>query len=149
MEDFIILVYNQYLIQVVTQLETNDSTSAYEFTSIQTLFLFVLHKYPSITGSDIVSKIEKEIGNDWIKSSGTTYKILKKLLSAGCIEETTQKTNLTDGRKKTYKLTACGTSFVQQQADRMLRLVGFLNDCCPEFTSSYTITKVCDSDKCC
>lgn len=133
---------------MVTQLETNDSNSTYDFTSIQTLFLFVLHKYPSITGSEIISKIEREIGNDWIKSSGTTYKILKKLLCAGCIEETTQDTNLSDGRKKTYKLTTCGTAFVQQQADRMLRLVGFLNDCCPEFTTSYKITRVCDTDCC-
>ena len=81
----------------MSQLEENIP-SVSDFTSIQTLFLFVLHKHPSMTGSEIVEVIEKEIGKDWVPSPGTTYKILKKLVREGCIEETTDELNLLDGR---------------------------------------------------
>ena len=126
----------------------NNSINITEYTSIQTLFLFVLHKHPSITGSQIVEVIEKEIGKDWVPTAGAIYKILKKLVKDGCIEETTSELNLSDGRKKTYKLTACGLSFVKKQSDRMLRLVAFLYDCCPEYTDDFKIVKVCKTDCC-
>lgn len=123
-----------------------------DFTSIQTLFLFVLHKYPSLTGTEIVGIIEKEIGKDWVPSPGAIYKILKKLLKDGCIEETTDLTKLSEDQKRPYKrtymLTSCGMKFVREQTDRMLRLVGFLYDCCPEYTDSYVVTKVCKTDNC-
>lgn len=127
----------------------NDVT---DLTSVQTIFLFVLHKYPSLTGTEIKEKIEKNIGSDWVPSDGAIYKILKKLLKEGCITETTDLTNLSDDQKRPYKrtymLTSGGINFVKKQSDRMLRLVGFLYDCCPEYTSSYVITKVCETDKC-
>ena len=114
---------------MVEIIQETSSINITEYTSIQTLFLFVLHKHPSITGSQIVEVIEKEIGKDWVPSVGAIYKILKKLVKDGCIEETTNELNLSDGRKKTYKLTEGGISFVKQQSDRMFRLVAFLYYC--------------------
>lgn len=119
-----------------------------ELTSIQTIFLFVLHRHPNSTGTDIVSIIEKEIGKDWIPTPGATYKILSRLHSAGCIIETTDLNNSTDGRKRTYELSQCGYDFVKQQSDRMLRLVGFLYDCCPQYSTTYKIIRVTDNDCC-
>ena len=130
------------------QIEESSIPSVTEFTSIQTIFLFVLHRHPSITGSEIVNVIEKEIGKDWVPTPGAIYKVLKKLVKEGCIEETTDELNLSDGRKKTYKLTDCGVDFVRKQSDRMLRLVTFLNDCCPEYTGTFKIVKICKTDDC-
>ncbi len=131
----------------MNQLEENDMPNVSEFTSIQTLFLFVLHKHPSMTGSEIVSMIESEIGKDWVPTAGATYKILKRLLKLGCIIETTETGN-TDGRKRTYELSSCGRAFVKDQTERMLRLVGFFYDCCPEYATDYQIIKVCKPGDC-
>ena len=133
---------------MLEQSQEKNTINITEYTSIQTLFLFVLHKHPSITGSQIVEVIEKEIGKDWVPTAGAIYKILKKLVKDGCIEETTSELNLPDGRKKTYKLTTGGVSFVKQQSDRMLRLVAFLYDCCPEYSDDFKIVKVCKTDCC-
>ena len=129
-------------------IQENNSINITEYTSIQTIFLFVLHKHPSITGSQIVEVIENVFGKDWVPTAGTIYKILKKLDKDGCIDENTSELNLPDGRKKTYKLTSCGFSFVKQQSDRMLRLVAFLYDCCPEYSDDFKIVKVCKTDCC-
>lgn len=133
---------------MTAEVETKKKIKITDLTSIQTIFLFVLHKYPSITGKEIVEVIEREIGSDWTPTTGTIYKILSRLSEAGCIEETTQDTNPSDGRKRTYQLSSCGTDFVKQQSDRMLRLVGFLYDCCPEYNDTYRIVKICNTDKC-
>ena len=133
---------------MLEQSEEKNSIFIREYTSIVTLFLFVLHKHPSITGSQIVEVIEKEIGKDWVPTAGAIYKILKKLVKDGCIEETTSELNLPDGWKKTFKLTTGGVSFVKQQSDRMLRLVAFLYDCCPEYSDDFKIVKVCKTDCC-
>ena len=131
----------------MSQIEENTSRNVSEFTSIQTIFLFVLHKHPSITGSEIVSIIETEIGKDWVPTAGATYKILKRLLKLGCINETTVTEN-TDGRKRTYELSSCGKAFVKDQTERMLRLVGFFYDCCPEYATDYQVLKISKPGDC-
>lgn len=136
----------------MSQVKHDSTPNVSDFTSIQTIFLFVLHKYPNLTGTDIKEKIEKNIGSDWVPSDGTVYKVLKKLLKEGCITETSDITTLSNDRvrpyRRTYELTSCGVSFVKQQSNRMLQLVGFLYDCCPEYTDDYVITKVCKTDNC-
>ena len=117
-------------------------------TSSQSLFLFVLYSNPSLSGIQIVNKMQKKIGTDWIPTPGARYKILQKLEEKGLIEETTDYDNRKDKRIRTYKTTSNGVEMVKSQIERMNIMLEFITDCCPDYFQDSRKFNVCKDGEC-
>ena len=54
---------------------------------------------------------------------GTLYTTLKRLVTAGLVEETDGPSSNEDERRRYYRLTAAGRAVARAEADRLMRLV--------------------------
>ena len=102
-----------------------------EITSMQTLFLMAMNNEEALSGSEIVEKLEKGLGEEWIPTPGARYKILQSLEERKLIKETTEQEKRKDQRIRTYKLSSEGEEMVQKLSSRVTKLFLFMNSCCP------------------
>ncbi|MFW9998449.1 MAG: PadR family transcriptional regulator [Candidatus Odinarchaeota archaeon] len=114
-----------------------------EITPTEALFLMVLHSTSSLSGSEIVQKLNEDLGKEWSPSPGATYKIIQSLEKKGLITETTEE-NRQDKRIRTYSLTARGRNMVPRVTSRIRKILIFASSCCPECSEGLVIVK---SDK--
>ncbi len=117
-----------------------------EITPTEALFLLVLHNQ-NLSGVEIVKRVRKDLGEEWSPSAGATYKIIQSLEKAEFIQETTdtQKDDR-DKRIRTYSLTEDGKSMVLKVTGRMRKMIGFVQQCCPEGDDQYILIKKSDSN---
>ncbi len=102
-----------------------------EITPMEALFLMVLNRGESISGSEIVQKINEDLGTDWSPTPGATYKIVQSLEKKEFIKETTASEHRKDQRIRTYTLTKKGQGMIPTIAFRIRKIVAFTEDCCP------------------
>ncbi|WP_371803706.1 PadR family transcriptional regulator [Candidatus Lokiarchaeum ossiferum] len=102
-----------------------------EITPTEAIFLLVLKKQDSISGSEIVESISSNLGSDWVPTPGATYKIIRSLENKGFIEETTGSEGRKDQRIRTYSLSSAGKSIVPKVSERFRKVVLFMDSCCP------------------
>ncbi|MHA2298751.1 MAG: PadR family transcriptional regulator [Candidatus Hodarchaeales archaeon] len=103
-----------------------------EITPMESLFLMVLHKSVSLSGSEIVQKLKEDLGDEWSPSPGATYKIVQSLEKKGFIQETTENEKRKDQRIRTYSLTTKGREIVPIITSRVRKVVIFISSCCPD-----------------
>ena len=102
-----------------------------EITPTEAIFLLVLKKSNSLSGSEIVESITSNLGSDWIPTPGATYKILRSLEKKEFIEETTTNEARKDQRIRTYSLSHAGQEIVPKVSERFRKVVMFMDSCCP------------------
>ena len=118
-----------------------------EITPTEALFILVLHNQ-NLSGSEIVKKVREDLGDEWSPSPGATYNIMKSLLDKDLIQETTNTDeNKRDKRIRTYSLTDEGRSMVLKVTGRMRKMIGFVDQCCPDGNGGMIIIKKSDSEK--
>lgn len=119
-----------------------------EVTPTEALFLLVLYNNKNISGSEIVSQVKENLGEDWSPTPGATYKILHKLVEKELILETTNtEEEERDQRIKTYSLSSEGKMMVIKVIARMQKVIGFVDSCCPEGADQIIIMKRSESDE--
>lgn len=76
----------------------------------------VLHKLKErpMSGAELTSAIEEEMGGRWTPKPGSMYPLLKSLLQ----DELTQEVPDEDGRTRRYELTERGQKFLKDQVDQ-------------------------------
>ncbi len=112
-----------------------------DITPTESLFLLVLHNQ-NLSGTEIVKRVKEDLGEEWSPSAGATYKIIQSLEKKGYIQETTNKKEDTrDKRIRTYTLTDKGSSMVVKVTGRMRKMIGFVQQCCPEGDEEFIILK--------
>ena len=118
-----------------------------EVTPTEALFLLVLQNQSDLSGTEIVSMVKNELGSEWSPTPGATYKIIKNLLDKGYINDTTNMDEKNrDERIKTYTLTSEGKNIVFKIVNRMQKVVGFLDTCCPDGTGRIVIVNKSESN---
>ena len=85
----------------------------------------------SLSGREIVDKIEIQLGNEWIPTPGAIYKTLSSLQEEGYILETTKDQHLKDQRIRTYTISDKGKAIIPEISTRFTKVLMFMNDCCP------------------
>lgn len=116
-------------------------------TPTESLFLLVLYNNTSLSGSEIVKYVKEDLGEEWSPTSGATYKIIRNLIEKGYIHETTEKEKKDrDKRIRTYTLTSEGKSMVIKIINRMRKMIGFMESCCPD-GNGIIILKKRETDK--
>ncbi|MFX1283420.1 MAG: PadR family transcriptional regulator [Promethearchaeota archaeon] len=116
-------------------------------TPTESLFLLVLYNNTSLSGSEIVKYVKDDLGEEWSPTSGATYKIIRNLIEKGYIHETTEKEKKDrDKRIRTYTLTSEGKSMVIKIINRMRKMIGFMESCCPD-GNGIIILKKRETDK--
>lgn len=103
-----------------------------EISSMESLFLLTLYNENSLSGSEILKRLEKNLGEEWSPSPGATYKTVQSLEKKELIKETTEKENRKDQRIRTYSLTEKGKNLVPKITQRVNKVVQFAVKCCPE-----------------
>jgi DNA-binding PadR family transcriptional regulator len=101
-------------------------------TPTEALFVMALNNAGSLSGAEIVQKIGEDLGEEWLPSAGSTYKIVQSLESKGFIEETTDEENRSDQRIRTYSLTPEGMDMLPKVGTRFRKLILFASECCPD-----------------
>jgi DNA-binding PadR family transcriptional regulator len=117
-----------------------------DITPTESLFLLVLHNQ-NLSGAEIVTRVKEDLGEDWSPSAGTTYKIIQSLEGKGFIQETTNtQEKKRDKRIRTYSLTKEGRSMVLKVTGRMRKMIGFVQQCCPDGDEEFILLKKSDKD---
>ena len=112
----------------------------------EALFILVLHNQ-NLSGSEIVKRVKEDLGDEWSPSPGATYKIMRSLMDKELIEETTNTDeDKRDKRIRTYSLTDEGRSMVLKVTGRMRKMIGFVDQCCPDGNGGMIIIKKSNSD---
>ena len=111
------------------------------------IFLLILKTEQSLSGSEIVQRIDDQLGEDWKPTPGATYKILQSLQSKGFIIETTDNSHRKDQRIRTYSISESGTEIIPSVSSRFNKVLVFMNDCCPGCCDNVIIQKKGNSKK--
>jgi len=120
-----------------------------DITPTEALFLLVLHNQ-NLSGTEIVKRVKDDLGEEWSPSTGATYKIIQSLEKKGLIQETTDKDeDKRDKRIRTYNLTDKGKSMVLKVTGRMRKMIGFVQQCCPEGAEEIIILKKSEKNSDC
>ena len=102
----------------------------------------------SLSGSEIVKKVREDLGDEWSPSPGATYNIIGSLMKKELIQETTDlDEDERDKRIKSYSLTEKGRSMVIKVTGRMRKMIGFVDQCCPNGNGGVVIIKKSDSEQ--
>ena len=112
-----------------------------EITPTESLFMMILHGSPSLSGSEIVKKLNDDLGEEWSPSPGATYKIVQSLEKKGFIKETTSVENRDDQRIRTYSLTTKGKAIIPKVTSRVKKVVVFMEECCPGCCDGLIVVK--------
>ena len=86
------------------------------------LVLMVLERAPR-HGYGIIRDVEARSGGETILQTGALYRLLKRLLADGLIEEVTADGADDDERRRYYRTTRLGASVLAAEVERMERLV--------------------------
>ena len=103
-----------------------------DVTPMEAFFLMALNTTESLSGSEIVLKIKKDLGLNWTPSPGATYKILQSMEKKQFIQETTKKEDRNDQRLRTYTLDEKGKEILPIIAKRIIKVALFLDKCFPQ-----------------
>lgn len=110
------------------------------------IFLLILKMESSLSGSEIVQRIDNQLGEEWRPTPGATYKILQSLQSKEFIIETTDNSNRKDQRIRTYSISESGAASIPEVSSRFNKVLVFMNDCCPDSCGGIII-KDCEDDQ--
>ena len=90
----------------------------------------VFHVLLALSGGErhgyaIMQEVAKETGDSFIMGPGTLYGTLKRLLSAGLVEECGERPDpeINEERRRYYRITASGRSAAEREAHRLAALV--------------------------
>ncbi|OLS26244.1 MAG: hypothetical protein HeimC3_10230 [Candidatus Heimdallarchaeota archaeon LC_3] len=109
---------------------------------LQSMFLFVLFNSQPLSGAEIVKRLEKDIGQEWVPSAGARYKILQYLESEKLIEKTISKgQDPVDKRVSKYRLSTKGKDMVEILSNQVSKVVAFVSDCCPQYCDNVLIIR--------
>ena len=109
---------------------------------LQSMFLFVLRNSKALSGAEIVKRLEKDVGEEWVPTPGARYKILQYLEQENFIEKTIEKgEDPKDKRVSKYSLTKEGEKMVEELSKQMKKVYLFLSTCCPEYCDSVIVIK--------
>ena len=86
------------------------------------LVLMVLERTPR-HGYGIIRDVETRSGGETILQTGALYRLLKRLLADGLIEEVAIDGADEDERRRYYRATSLGAAVLAAEVDRMERLV--------------------------
>ena len=115
---------------------------------LQSMFLFVLFNSRPLSGAEIVKRLEKDIGEEWVPSAGARYKILQYLESEKFIDKVVSKgQDPDDKRVSKYHLSTKGKEMVEIMSKQVNKVVAFVSDCCPEYCDNVLIVKKEDLKK--
>lgn len=110
-----------------------------EISPMESLFLLILYNEGSLSGSEIVKRLEGELGKDWSPSPGATYKTVQSLEKKELIAETTETVKRKDQRIRTYSLTKRGKNLVPKVTQRVNKVVKFMVKCCPDCCEDFIV----------
>ena len=113
----------------------------------EVIFLLILKTEQSLSGSEIVQRINDQLGEDWKPTPGATYKILQSLQSKGFIIETTDNSQRKDQRIRTYTISESGIEIIPSVSSRFNKVLVFMNDCCPGCCDNVVIQKKVKHEK--
>ena len=76
-------------------------------------------------GYAIMQEVARETGGRFIMGPGTLYGTLKRMLAAGLVEESGERTDpkINDERRRYYRITPAGRRVVEEEARRLESLV--------------------------